>query len=44
MTLSRTTKKLEMNIHGQKLKPATEIKYLGSIFTGDGRKDREIEE
>ena len=43
MTVSRRPDKLDININGSQLKQASEFKYLGSIFTENGKLDREIE-
>ena len=43
MTVSRTEKKEDYYIDRNELKQATEFKYLGSIFTNNGRIEREIE-
>ena len=43
MKVSRTPGHLNINIDGTTLKQVCEFKYLGSIFTEDGRLNREIE-
>jgi len=43
MTVSRTPKTLDITINNTALKQSKEFKYLGSIFTDDGKLDREIE-
>ena len=43
MTISRNGANTDFDIEGNALVRATEFKYLGSIFTNDGRIDREIE-
>ena len=43
MTVSRRPEKLGISINGIQLKQAAEFKYLGSIFTENGKLDREIE-
>ena len=43
MSVSRKPETLNININGSNLKQVDEFKYLGSIFTEDGRLDREIE-
>ncbi|XP_078682180.1 uncharacterized protein LOC144916731 [Branchiostoma floridae x Branchiostoma belcheri] len=43
MTVGRTPKKLEISINGQLLKQSPDFKYLGSLFTEDGKLNREIE-
>lgn len=43
MTVSRTPEKLEINISRVQLKQSNDFKYLGSIFTDNGKLDREIE-
>jgi hypothetical protein len=43
MTISREQKEINLQINNQKLKQVQEFKYLGSIFSADGRFDREIE-
>ena len=43
MKVSRTPGRLNINIDGTTLKQVGEFKYLGSIFTEDGRLNREIE-
>ena len=43
MTVSRRPEKLGISINGTQLKQAAEFKYLGSIFTENGKLDREIE-
>ncbi|KAI8516720.1 hypothetical protein Bbelb_053010 [Branchiostoma belcheri] len=43
MSVGRCPEKLEITVNGQPLKQTTEFKYLGSIFTEDGKMDREIE-
>ena len=41
MTVSRRPEKLGISINGTQLKQAAEFKYLGSIFTENGKLDRE---
>ena len=43
MTVSRRPDKLDINIKGTQLKQTNELKYLGSMFTENGKLDREIE-
>ena len=43
MTVSKRPDKLDININGTQLKQTNEFKYLGSIFTENGKLDREIE-
>ena len=43
MTVSRRPDKLDININGTQLKQTNEFKYLGSMFTENGKLDREIE-
>ncbi|XP_076451221.1 uncharacterized protein LOC143287162 [Babylonia areolata] len=43
MTVSRRPEKLDISINGTQLKQASELKYLGSIFTEIGKLDRETE-
>ena len=43
MKLSRIPGRLNTNIDGTTMKQVGEFKYLGSIFTEDGRLNREIE-
>ena len=43
MKVSRTPGHLNININGTMLKQVSEFKYLGSVFTEDGRLNREIE-
>jgi len=43
MSVSRNPGKLDININGTQLKQTKEFKYLGSLFTEDGKLDREIE-
>ena len=43
MKVSRTPATLNININNTNLKQVKEFKYLGSIFTEDGRMNREIE-
>ncbi|XP_066302908.1 uncharacterized protein [Branchiostoma lanceolatum] len=43
MSVGRRPEKLEISINGQLLKQTSEFKYLGSIFTEDGKMVREIE-
>ena len=43
MKISKTPSPLEITIDNNELKQVQEFKYLGSIFTQDGRMDREIE-
>ncbi|XP_076038728.1 uncharacterized protein LOC143023941 [Oratosquilla oratoria] len=43
MKVSRTPSNLKISIDGNPLKQVSEFKYLGSIFTEDGRLNREIE-
>ncbi|XP_076059484.1 uncharacterized protein LOC143036121 [Oratosquilla oratoria] len=43
MKVSRTPSNLKISIDGTPLKQVSEFKYLGSIFTEDGRLNREIE-
>ena len=43
MQISNTQSTLDININNQTLKQVDEFKYLGSIFTSDGKMDREIE-
>ena len=43
MTVSWQHQTLYINIHGHQLKQIGEFKYLGSMFTEDGKLDREIE-
>ena len=43
MTASRNPSDLNIDINGAKLQQVKEFKYLGSIFTEDGRLEREIE-
>ena len=43
MTVSRTPGTLNIKINDTNLKQVKEFKYVGSIFTEDGRMNREIE-
>ena len=43
MTISKRPDKLDININGTQLKQSNEFKYLGSVFTENGKLDREIE-
>ena len=43
MSVGRTPEQLDIKISGTQLKQTTDFKYLGSIFSQDGRLDREIE-
>ena len=43
MKISRPPGQLNVPVNGTKLKQVPEFKYLGSIFTEDGKLDREIE-
>ena len=43
MTVSKRPDKLDININGTQLKQTNEFKYLGSMFTENGKLDREIE-
>ena len=43
MTVSKRPDKLDININGTQLKQTNEFKYLGSMFTENGKRDREIE-
>ena len=43
MTISRTTGQLNIHVNNVKIQQTPEFKYLGSIFTEDGKMDREIE-
>jgi hypothetical protein len=43
MSVSRSPKPLDITINGTPLKQSKEFKYLGSIFSEDGKLDREIE-
>ena len=43
MSVSRRPTKLDVTINQTQLKQVREFKYLGSVFTEDGRIDREIE-
>ena len=43
MQVSRSPGPLDIKLHGTPLKQVNEFKYLGSMFTEDGRLDREIE-
>ena len=43
MSVSRRPTKLDVTISQTQLKQVREFKYLGSVFTEDGRIDREIE-
>ena len=43
MTVSKRPDKLEIKINGTQLKQTNEFKYLGSMFTENGKLDREIE-
>ncbi|XP_076069188.1 uncharacterized protein LOC143041232 [Oratosquilla oratoria] len=43
MKVRRTSSNLKISIDGIPLKQVSEFKYLGSIFTEDGRLNREIE-
>ena len=43
MKVSRTPGALNINVNNTNLKQVKEFKYLGSIFTEDGRMNREIE-
>ena len=43
MTVSKKPDKLDININGTQLKHTNEFTYLGSLFTENGKLDREIE-
>ena len=43
MTVSKRPDKLDINIYGIQLKHTNEFKYLGSMFTENGKPNREIE-
>ena len=43
MTVSKRPDKLDININGTQLKQTNEFKYLGNMFTENGKLDREIE-
>ena len=43
MNISRNPKTLSINIDGHPIKQVDEFKYLGSIFSADGKIDRKIE-
>ena len=43
MTVSKRPDKLDININGTQLKHTNEFTYLGSMFTENGKLDREIE-
>ena len=43
MTVGRTQEQLDIKVSGTQLKQATDFKYLGSVFSEDGKLDREIE-
>ena len=43
MSVSRVPEQLDIKINGTQLKQTSDFKYLGSIFSQDGRLDREIE-
>ena len=43
MSVSRRPTKLDVTINQAQLKQVREFKYLGSVFTEDGKIDREIE-
>ena len=43
MTVSKRPDKLDININGTQLKQTNEFKYLGSMFTENGKLNREIE-
>ena len=43
MSVGRSPENLDITIKGEQLKQAREFKYLGSVFTEDGKLDREIE-
>ena len=43
ITVSKRPDKLDMNINGTQLKHTNGFTYLGSMFTKNGKLDREIE-
>ena len=43
LCIGRELRNLTTEIKGRRLKQVEEFKYLGSIFTEDGRLEREIE-
>ena len=43
MNIGRKHNKLDIHVNGTTINQVKEFKYLGSIFTEDGRLDREIE-
>ena len=43
MTVNKRPDKLDININGAQSKQTNEFKYLGSMFTENGKLDREIE-
>ena len=43
VAVSKRPDKLDININGAQLKQTNEVKYLGSMFTENGKLDREIE-